>query len=98
MNTITLNDDQLLLIIDIISRAQDDFDIHLNRRYSETDIEGYAAVCLLQMHTKLKTLETVLKAGQREPIEFCSATQSQQFESNLGWKVYQKQIESGTGL
>ena len=90
MNTITLNDDQLLLIIDIVSRAQDDFDIHL---YGETDIEGYAAVCLLQMHTKLTTLETVLKAGQREPIEFCSATQSQQFESNLGWKVYQKQIE-----
>ncbi len=92
MNTITLNDDQLLLIIDIISRAQDDFDPHL---YGETEIEGYASVCMLQMHTKLKTLETVLKAGQREHITFCTATQSQQFESNLGWKVYQKQIERG---
>jgi hypothetical protein len=90
MNKITLNDDQLLLIIDIVSRAQDDFEMHL---YGETGIEGYASVCMLQMHTKLRTLETVLKAGQREPIEFCSATQSQQFESNLGWKVYQEQIK-----
>ena len=90
MNTITLNDDQLLLIIDIISRAQNDFEPHL---YGETFVEGYASVCMLQMHTKLTTLETVLKAGHREPIEFCSATQSQQFESNLGWKVYQKQIQ-----
>lgn len=90
MNTITLSDDQLLLIIDVIHRAQDDFEPYL---YGETDIEGYAAVSMLQMHSKLTTLETVLKAGQREPIEFCSATQSQQFESNLGWKVYQKQIE-----
>ena len=90
MNTITINDDQLLLIIDLISRAQDDFEMHL---YGETLVEGYAAVCMLQMHTKLTTLEKVLKANQREPIEFCSATQSQQFESNLGWKVYQKQIQ-----
>lgn len=90
MNTITLNDDQLLLIIDLVYRAQDDFEPHL---YGETDVEGYAAVSMLQMHTKLTTLEKVLKANQREPIEFCSATQSQQFESNLGWKVYQKQIQ-----
>ena len=46
MNTITLNDDQLLLIIDIISRAQDDFDPHL---YGETEIEGYASVCMFPM-------------------------------------------------
>ncbi len=88
MNTITINDDQLLLIIDLISRAQDDFEPHL---YG--DDLGYASVCMLQMHTKLTTLETMLKAGHREPIKFCSATQSQQFESNLGWKVYQKQIQ-----
>ena len=89
MNTITINDDQLLLIIDLISRAQDDFEFHL---YGETGVEGYASVCMLQMHTKLISLEIALKASQREPIEFCTATQSQQFKSNLGWKVYQNKI------
>tara|TARA_A100001015_G_scaffold113143_2_gene125710 strand:- start:445 stop:726 length:282 start_codon:yes stop_codon:yes gene_type:complete len=90
MNTITLNDDQLLLIIDVIHRAQDAFEPYL---YDETEIEGYAAVSMLQMHSKLRTLETLLKAGQREPIEWCSPTQSYQFESNLVWKILKKKEE-----
>lgn len=91
MNTITLSDDQLLLIIDVIHRAQDDFEPYL---YGETDVEGYAAVSMLQMHSKLTTLETVLKAGHREPIEWCSPTQSHQFESNLVWKILKKKEET----
>jgi len=76
MTTITLNDDQLLLLMDVINRAKGDFDAHL---YGESDVEGYAAVAMLQTHSKLENIESLLKDSHPIPVEFCDVTQSLQF-------------------
>ena len=81
-NLIKLNDDQLLLLIDIVHRSND-FDEHI---YGETELEGYVSVVMLQMHSKLERLEKILKSSHQKKIEFCVATQSYQFEENLGWE------------
>ena len=79
MTTITLNDDQLLLLIDVLSRAKDDVDAHL---YGESDVEGYAAVAMLQTHSKLENLERFLKDSHPKSVEFCVGTQSLQFANS----------------
>ena len=79
MTTITLNDDQFLLLMDVISRTKGDFDAHL---YGESDIEGYAAVAMLQTHSKLENLERLLKDAHPKTVEFCVVTQSLQFATS----------------
>jgi len=76
MTTITLNDDQFLLLMDIIYRTKDDFAAHL---YGESDVQGYASVSMLQTHSRLENIEKLLKDAHPKPVEFCDLTQSLQF-------------------
>ena len=84
MNTITLTDDELLLVVDIISRSKGDFDEHL---YLPEYVQGYAAVVLLQYHSRLENLEKKLSESNaltgRQPITFSVASQRMEFESEV---------------
>ena len=83
MNTITLTDDELLLVVDIVSRSKGDFDEHL---YEPEYVQGYAAVVLLQYHSRLENLEKKLSEGtttSRQPITFSVASQRMEFESEV---------------
>lgn len=83
MKPIKLTDDQLLLLIDIVHRSND-FDEHI---YGETLVEGYPAVVMLQMHSKLKRLKEILKSSHDKNIVFCDVTQAHVFEEHLGWEI-----------
>ena len=85
MNTINLNDRELLLLVDILNRLKGDFSDHLYE-CDETDafaVSGYASVTLLQTYTQLEQLEKKLLDAGREPITFSVATQSMVFESEV---------------
>ena len=75
MNTITLTDEELLLITDIIYRAFEDFDEPM---YDDT-IEGYAACSILQMSYRVKKLLNTVSDQSTKPIAFDESTQRLEF-------------------
>ena len=75
MNTITLTDEDMLLITDIVYRAFEDFDEPI---YDDT-IEGYASCSILQMSYRVKKLLNTLADQATKPICFDESTQRMEF-------------------
>jgi len=92
MNTITLTDDELLLVVDIVNRSKGDFDgMHIDGMHIDFEepeyVQGYAFVVLLQYRSRLENLEKKLSEGNalagRQPITFSVANQRMEFESEV---------------
>jgi hypothetical protein len=75
MNNIILTDEQILLVSDVIFRAQGDFEDHI---YDDT-IEGYASCSMLQMSYRIKKLLDIVIKGSTKPIIFDASTQRMEF-------------------
>jgi hypothetical protein len=79
MNTITLTDEEILLITDIIYRAFEDFDEPV---YDDT-IEGYASCSMLQMSYRVKKLLNTVADQSTKSIAFDESTQRMEFISEI---------------
>lgn len=89
MITVNLELDELILLADLCHRSKADFEPHLYYEADELRVEGYAAVVMLQTHSKLELLEKKLGQAAPEPLEFCSTTQSLRLESQCEWRKHQ---------
>ena len=89
MITVNLELDELILLADLCHRSKGDFEPHLYYEPDDLHVQGYAAVVLLQMHSKLELLEKKLGAAAPEPLEFCTPTQSLRLESQCEWRKHQ---------
>ena len=94
MITVNLELDELILLADLCHRSKGDFEPHLYGEPDGLNAQGYAAVVLLQMHSKLEALERKLGSAAPEPLEFCTATQSLRLESQCEWRKHQAAQEA----
>ena len=91
MISVNLELDELILLADLCQRSKGDFEPHLYGEPDGLNAQGYAAVVLLQMHSKLEALERKLGSAAPEPLGFCTATQSLRLESQCEWRKHQAQ-------
>lgn len=94
MVTVKLELDELILLADLCHRSKGDFEPHLYGEPDGLNAQGYAAVVLLQMHSKLEALEKKLGSAAPEPLEFCTATQSLRLGSQCEWRKHQAREEA----